>query len=81
MSATAHLTQDEQETVNRRLSGLCSHGFHFCLACQRVTVPRDTGRQVCGRCGSHRVRWCPPVLNFAGPETKTEDLTPTGPKV
>jgi hypothetical protein len=40
-------------------------GFYFCLECQRVcSVKNETrpGQEVeCLVCGTHRVKWCPPV--------------------
>ena len=37
-------------------------GYHFCSACQRVTRKVQRGVQfVCIRCGSSRVKFCPPL--------------------
>jgi Zn finger protein HypA/HybF involved in hydrogenase expression len=37
-------------------------GFHFCVACQKVTeLDMDGPMPVCEKCGSMRVKWCPPV--------------------
>jgi predicted RNA-binding Zn-ribbon protein involved in translation (DUF1610 family) len=37
-------------------------GYYFCSACQRVTKKVQRGVQfVCIRCGSSRVKFCPPI--------------------
>lgn len=38
-------------------------GFWFCLACQKIIEPVDPGEPwaSCPRCGSRRIKWCPPA--------------------
>ena len=46
-------------------------GYNFCLACQHITDSENAGEpnQCCGLCGSHRVTWNPPLLDYP-PEQK-----------
>ncbi len=45
------------------LVDLCQTGFFFCVSCRRVT--EKAGNESCIVCGSHRVKWCPPVFSDA----------------
>lgn len=48
------------QTVNFAEAALM--GYYFCSACQRVTRKVQRGVQfVCVRCGSSRVKFCPPL--------------------
>jgi len=38
-------------------------GFHFCLSCQKICEDLGEQRRQCSLCGSHRVKWCPPVAS------------------
>jgi len=46
-------------------------GSHFCLACQHLIEPENQGEhnQQCPECGSRRITWLPPVLDYP-PEQK-----------
>ena len=48
---------------------LCAHGGYFCNRCQRFRDMADAdGYKKCAVCGSHRVKWCPPVEGFKAQE-------------
>lgn len=56
-----------QREVNARVSlvDCCATGFFFCATCQRITEREEkNGQWSCYVCGSHRVKWCPPVPGF-----------------
>lgn len=39
--------------------GLMATGFHFCLACQRITEPMAADRHICCFCHSSNIRFEP----------------------
>jgi hypothetical protein len=53
-----------QKRVKERLNlvDLSRTGFHFCLACQRVTEDIGEAMRRCCHCGSVRVKWNPPAV-------------------
>lgn len=61
MSAGISLEKPDRREFDLRR--LCETGFHFCQCCQKITelVCREGAYPKCGLCGSHRVKWCPPV--------------------
>lgn len=44
------------------LSECAAAGYYLCLSCQRATNLTEGAHPVCVRCGSHRVRWNPPIM-------------------
>lgn len=44
------------------LSECAAAGYYLCLSCQRATHLTEGAHPVCERCGSHRVRWNPPIM-------------------
>lgn len=53
-------------TPYERMAHALKHGGNFCIGCQRLVELENAGEpnQCCADCGSHRVRWLPPVLQF-----------------
>ena len=49
-------------------ANVCEHGGFFCKACQRFVSlnesAADHGRRQCGKCGSYRVKFCPPIPDY-----------------
>lgn len=69
MKTHAPLREHERCTVTGFVDK-CRTGFWWCNGCNHVVLVteeldyQDDSRVIrkCGRCDSHRVKWCPPVI-------------------
>jgi hypothetical protein len=79
--ALDHLDPDVRAAIDRRLSDLCEHGFHFFKCCQRVTIRQEVAPFGCVRCSSPRIKWHPPIPGWSERISGKSSLTPDAPKV
>lgn len=60
------VAQSELPGILRQVSirDVCEHGGWFCQAEQRFTIlAQGEPKPKCARCGSFRMRLCPPIFN------------------
>ena len=60
-----------------KMKRMLREGYHFCHSCNLETTPieGENGRvATCGRCGSHRLKYYPPVLSLDRVFLQPDDL-------
>lgn len=62
MRRLSALPEHELVPLERSLVDAVATGFHWCRACRKVTDLVGDPIGACRLCGSHNVKWNPPVM-------------------
>jgi hypothetical protein len=67
----------DNKTASPNILDLSETGFWFCQCCQHVTTYMESkqGYNVCSKCSSPRIKWCPPISEQGG-EIKDQKALP-----